>query len=192
MDLSVDGTEVGTRGGEVRLDRPGNVKVALKVAAWLPPALDDDSGTTSLRENPARARSVSPWERPYWDLGRARIGASRDVPVEIVVNGRPAIRRNVLADGIPRTMELDVPIERSSWVAARILPSSHTNPIFVLVGGQPIRASRRSAQWCLDAVSQCWTQKKVRTTAPDLEAAQKGYEHARQVYGQLLAECARE
>ena len=114
------------------------------------------------------------------------------MPVEFVVNGRPVAQRNVVADGTPRTIELDVPVERSSWIAARILASSHTNPIFVLVGGQPIRTSRRSAQWCLDAVSQCWTQKKARTTASDLEAAQKGYEHARQVYRQLLAECTRE
>ncbi len=192
MDFGVDGTEVGTRGGEVRLDRAGSVRVALKVAAWLPLAPDEAIFALSSREYPARTRSLSPWERPYWDLGRARIGASREVPVEVVVNGRPVARRTVVADGNPRTIELDVPIERSSWVAARILPSSHTNPIFVLVGGQPVRASRRSAQWCLDAVSQCWTQKKARTTASDLEAAQKGYEHARQVYGQLLAECARE
>jgi hypothetical protein len=49
----------------------------------------------------------------------------------------------------------DVAIEKSSWVAVRILPSAHTNPIFVLVGGKPVRASRRSAEWCLAAVSQC-------------------------------------
>ena len=41
-----------------------------------------------------------------------------------------------------------------------VLPSSHTNPVFVLVGDRPIRASRRSAEWCLDAVDVCWEQKK--------------------------------
>jgi hypothetical protein len=36
------------------------------------------------------------------------------------------------------------------------LPATdHTNPIFVVVGGQPIRASRKSAEWCLKAVDQC-------------------------------------
>ena len=39
-----------------------------------------------------------------------------------------------------RDMTFDVKLERSSWVAVRILPSSHTNPVFVLVGGKPIRA----------------------------------------------------
>jgi hypothetical protein len=180
MDFRVDGTEVGTRGGEVRRERAGPVRVALKVAAWLPAAPDDD------------IRSRAPKEKPYWDLRRARIGQGREVPVEVVVNGRPLARRNVVADGTLQPLELEVPIEGSSWIAARILSSSHTNPIFVIVGGQPIRASRRSAQWCLDAVNQCWTQKKARTAASEREEAQNAYDHARQVYQRLLAECERE
>jgi len=36
----------------------------------------------------------------------------------------------------------DVPVEGSSWLAVRILGSSHANPILVLVRQQPIRASR--------------------------------------------------
>ena len=36
---------------------------------------------------------------------------------------------------------------RSSWAALRVYPSAHTNPVFVLVGGRPIRASHRSAEW---------------------------------------------
>ena len=56
-------------------------------------------------------------------------------------------------------MTFDYRIDRSSWVALRVLPSSHTNPIFVTVGDKPIRASRKSAEWCLKAVDQCWTQK---------------------------------
>ena len=35
-----------------------------------------------------------------------------------------------------------------------------TNPVFVLVGEKPIRASRRSAEWCLKGVDQCWSQKQ--------------------------------
>ena len=76
----------------------------------------------------------------------------------------------------------DIPIERSSWIAARILPSSHTNPVFAIVAGQPIRASRRSAQWCLDAVNQCWTQKAAQIRASERDAARQAYDHAREVY----------
>jgi hypothetical protein len=73
-------------------------------------------------------------------------------------------------------------LERSSWIAARTLPSSHTNPVFAIVDGKPIRASSRSADWCLAAVNQYWTQKSPRIKATELDAARAGYDHARQVY----------
>jgi hypothetical protein len=82
----------------------------------------------------------------------------------------------------------DVPLERSSWVALRILPSSHTNPVFISVGDKPIRASRRSAEWCLKSVDQCWSQKLGRISAKEREEAAKAYEHAREVYRRILAE----
>ena len=61
--------------------------------------------------------------------------------------------------------EVRSPGQESSWIAARVLPSAHTNPVFALVGGKPIRASRASAEWCLNAVNQCWTQKAPRIRA---------------------------
>jgi hypothetical protein len=82
----------------------------------------------------------------------------------------------------------DVAIEKSSWVAVRILPSAHTNPIFVLVGGKPLRASRRSAEWCLAAVNQCWTQKAPRISVAEMGAAREAYDRAREVYKRLIGE----
>jgi len=108
--------------------------------------------------------------------------------VELVVNGRAVARKNVLADGQVRDVTFDAPIERSSWVAVRILPSSHSNPIFVLVGGKPVRASRSSAEWCLAAVNQCWTQKAPRISVAELGAARQAYDHARETYRKLIAE----
>ncbi len=32
-------------------------------------------------------------KKPYWDIERARIGESREVPVEVVVNGFPVARK---------------------------------------------------------------------------------------------------
>jgi hypothetical protein len=93
-----------------------------------------------------------------------------------------------VADGTTRTLTFDVAIDRSSWIAARILPSSHTNPVFVLVGGKPVRASRRSAEWCLNAVNQCWTQKAGRIRPEEIDEARSAYEHARQVYRQRMRE----
>ncbi len=180
MDFRVNAADVGVGGSEVRLDSPATVSVKLKVAAYLP-ELPDES-----------LRSRSTEEKPYWDVERARIGNSREVPVEIVVNGSAVASRKITADGKVQEVEFSVPVERSSWIAARILPAAHTNPVFVTVGGKPIRASRRSAQWCLDAVNQCWTQKSPRISEREIAEARSAYEHARSVYRRLIAECDRE
>jgi hypothetical protein len=86
-----------------------------------------------------------------------------------------------MADGQLRPVKFEYTPERSSWLALRILPSSHTNPIFVMVGGKPIR-SRESAEWCLRAVDQCWSQKAPRIRLPERGEAQRMYEAARQAY----------
>jgi hypothetical protein len=179
LDFSVNGTEAGTGESEIRLDKPGRVKVTVRAAANLDPLPD-----RSIRQKRYD-------EQPYWDLERARIEDSREVPVEIVVNGTAVASQRLLADGTIRTLTFDVALDRSSWIAARILPSSHTNPVFALVGGKPVRASRRSAEWCLNSVNQCWTQKSPRIRATELEEARKAYDHARQVYQQRLAEMDR-
>jgi hypothetical protein len=176
FDFQVAGVEAGTAGSEVRLDTPRRVKVEVRAAARLDAAPNESIGRKPYDET------------PYWDLERARIGATREVPVEIVVNGVPAAVQNLLADGTIRTLTFDVPLDRSSWVAARILPSSHTNPVFALVDGAPIRASRRSAEWCLAAVNQCWTQKSPRIRPAELSDARAAYDHARQMYRQRAAE----
>jgi hypothetical protein len=75
-------------------------------------------------------------------------------------------------------------------VAARIIPAAHTNPIFVIVDGKPIRASRRSAEWALKGVNQCWSQKAVRISPAEIGEAKKAYDHAREVYQQLIRESA--
>ena len=176
MDFSVGGVEGGTGESELRLNQPGKVKVTLRAAA-------------RLDAQPVEAvRRASYTDKPYWDLERARIGNSLEVPVEIVVNGAAVASQKLLADGTLRTLTFDVPIDRSSWIAARILPSSHTNPVFALVAGQPVRASRASAEWCLNAVNQCWSQKASRIRPGEIDDARAAHEHARQVYRQRLAE----
>jgi hypothetical protein len=176
IDFRVNDLLVGTRGSEVRLERAGVVRVTAKVAALLGAEPDE-----ALRRRPYD-------QTPYWDIERARIAGTRSVPLEVVVNGRPAATKNILADGSPQDVSFDISVERSSWVALRILPSSHTNPIFVIVGGRPIRASRRSAEWCLKAVDQCWSQKAAQISAGERGEAEKAYERAREVYRRIVAE----
>ena len=117
------------------------------------------------------------------------MGASRKVPVEIVVNGVAVDRREVEADGSIQDLEFDVPIAKSSWVAARVFPSSHTNPVFVLVGEKPIRASKKSAEWCLKSVDQCWERKEQAIRGDEKAAARDAYEAARAAYRKILSEC---
>jgi hypothetical protein len=78
--------------------------------------------------------------------------------------------------------------EQSSWVAVRIVPSAHTNPAFVEIDGQPIRSSRKSAQWCLDAVDVCWRAKVGKIAEAERPAAQQAYDVARDYYRRVLAE----
>ena len=171
MDFKVNGRE-----GEVQLNPGTNAHIEVNVAAYLDPSPDES------------IRKLSFLQKPYWALERARIGNTRDVPLEVVVNGVARARKLITADGQIRPVAFDIPIEKSSWIALRIVESSHTNPIFVIVDGKPIRASRRSAEWCLAAVNQCWTQKAVAISRSEREAARKAYDHARQVYQQLIAE----
>jgi hypothetical protein len=176
MDFSVNGHELGTGGSEVSLASGDMVRVAVKVSAYLDPVPNE--GIRGLRYN----------QPPYWDVERARIGSSREVPVELLVNGRPVARKPMLADGAVRDVSFEVPLRESSWLALRIYPSSHTNPIFAIVDGKPIRASRRSAEWCLAAVNQCWTQKAPKIAPAEIEEARKAYDHAREVYRKLIEE----
>ena len=198
LDFAVNGVQMGTNNSEVKLSQPGTVRVTAKVAARLDEQLNPDLRTgTDETAGRRAARQMSEVEairqarldqKPYWELERARIGSSREVPVELLVNGEAVARQIIVADGTMRDLQFDVPLAKSSWVALRILPSSHTNPIFVLINDQPIRASQKSAEWCLKAVDQCWTQKAPKISTKERPAAEKAYEHARQVYQRILAE----
>jgi hypothetical protein len=179
IDFQVNDLGMGESGGELKLDSPRTVKVTAQAAAYLEP-------TVSAAGRAIRDRALD--EKPYWDLERARIGETRKVPLEVVVNGQPVGKTEITADGSIQGVSFDVPIKKSSWVALRIYPSSHTNPVFVSVGGKPIRASKRSAEWCLKSVDQCWSKKEPAIRATEKEEARRAYEAARDAYRKILAE----
>jgi hypothetical protein len=108
--------------------------------------------------------------------------------LEALVNGKPVASQEISADGKLRDMAFDVDVPHSSWVALRILPSSHTNPIFVLVDDRPIRASRKSIEWCLKGVDNCWSQKERFLKGDEIQQGREAYDHARKTYTRLLAE----
>jgi hypothetical protein len=154
--------------------------VACDVAAYLA-----DARPTAATEA-IRSRRLD--DKPYWHLERARVGDSRQVPVEVIVNGRPVVTHSIEADGHVEELAFEVEIEQSSWVAVRIFPSVHTNPVWVEVAGKPVRASRRSAAWCREAVDVCWKAKMGQIREPERAAAKAAYDEARTFYDAVSAE----
>jgi hypothetical protein len=194
MDFSVNGLEVGRNNSEVHLPEPGKVKIQARVAALLEARPTPE--TERIRNAPTPVRGKFSNEtflsKPYWHAEKARVGNTRNVPVELVLNGYPVAHREVLADGNQRQIKFEVPIDKSGWVCLRIFPSSHTNPVFVLVDGKPVRASKRSAEWCLKAIDNCWANKAPHIRLAERPMAEKAYDEARAAYRKILTECAEE
>jgi hypothetical protein len=124
-----------------------------------------------------------------WHLERSRIGTSRAVEVEVVLNGVVVATQELVADGTEQEVAFDVTVEHSSWIALRILRSVHTQPIFLEIGGRPIRASRRSAQWLYDSVDQLWKVKSGFIRESERDAARQAYDEAQAIYLVRREEC---
>ncbi len=182
MDFKVNNMEIGTYNSEVNISKPTTIKVTAKVAAYLNEQKDSSIKALNIQENV--------WEQqPFWNIERARIGDTRKVAVELIVNGFPVNKKEIVANGTVQDIDFETNIGKSSWVALRILPSSHTNPIFVLVDNRPIRANKKSAEWCLKAVDVCWQQKQDKISDKEKVQAQRDYDNAKQVYQQIINEC---
>ena len=180
IDFKVGNVEVGKDGSVLAMAAPGKVVITTKAAALLAEDPNDAEAKT------IRTRSLE--QQPYWHTERARVGETRKVPVELIVNGQVKGRTEIEANGSVSDINFEVPIEESSWVALRILPAVHTNPVFVEVGNQPIRASKKSAEWCRRAVDVCWEQKSKRIREPEMETAKGAYDAARAAYDKILSE----
>jgi hypothetical protein len=93
LDFRVQGKRSGE--GDVALAAAGRVKVEATVAARLEP-----EATVAEAERNAPSR--------VWHLENARIGNTRTVPVELIVNGVPVATAALLADGTPQPGKLVV------------------------------------------------------------------------------------
>lgn len=185
LDFKVDDTEVGQRSADGttasqhHLNKPQQVTVTFDAAALL-----EEQETDATRAIKNRRLD----EKPYWHIERSRIDQTRTVPVEVIVNGEVVSTHELLADGSTKSFSIPVDIQKSSWVAVRILPSVHTNPIFVHVDGQPIRANKKSAEWCAEAVRTCWKSKVGGIREEDRQAAKQAYDQAEQIYLRIAQE----
>ena len=117
-----------------------------------------------------------------------RTAGSGPVPVELVVNGLPIAKRIIKGDGKTNDLTFNFKVSQSSWVALRVFPSGHTNPVFVVVDNKPIRANKKSAEWLLRGVDECWKQKQRTYAKAEIPAARKAYDHARTVYRKIISE----
>jgi hypothetical protein len=122
------------------------------------------------------------------DGGRLPAGTTRKV--ELIVNGAAVASKDVPADDQTHDIEFSVPIEKSSWVALRQFPALHTNPVNVIVGGQPIRASRKSALWCLGTIEQLWRVRGQGIAAHERADAEKTFKQAIEIYKKIAQEAA--
>jgi len=173
MNFAVNGVTVGSHGSELQMAAPGKVHVTVQAAAYLE------------ARPPGNIRELPYDKEPYWDIERARIRGTRAVAVDLVWNGECVAKTNLVADGTMQNLSFNFAVKESGWTALRILPSCHTNPIFVAVNGRPMQPLKKSVEWCLAAVDQCWSQKASQIAPGEMAAAKEAYEHARGTYRRL-------
>ena len=153
--------------------------VKAKIAALLPAKQDQFAKDVASRPLT---------EQPYWSIERARIGVTRKVAAELIINGVATDTMEVDADGLWKDIVFSTTqLSRSSWVAIRILPAAHTNPVFVIVDNKPIR-EKASLEWAMSVVDQCWKMKKDNIRENERAAAEKAYSKAREIYAARLKE----
>ena len=182
IDFTVNGIEVGTHESKLSLNGKQSVKITARVIAHLPEVQDKIGAAI------ASSRFT---EQPYWNIERARIGNSRKVRVELIVNGKAVDTTEIEADAQWKEVSFNYPVTHSSWVALRILQSAHTNPIFIIVDGKPIH-ERQSAEWCRKSVDQCWKMKQPNIRPEDRAAAETAYDNARKIYDQIISSSSNE
>jgi hypothetical protein len=174
FDFRINALPVGEQDSRLKIRAGESLAIKVRAAALL-----------SEKVN-SHFRSLPLHEKPYWHIDRARIGQTRNVKVELIKNGIAVASKTIIADGDIKDLTFEHVPEKSSWYALRIFPSSHTNPIFVEVDDRPILPSRRSVEWCREAVDVCWNSKKNNTRSAERPAAEQAYQHARNTYDNLL------
>jgi hypothetical protein len=176
MNFKLNGAESPAVNNELSIAGSQKITITADVAALLP---EKQTGSgADIAKRPLD-------QQPYWHLEHARIGTTRKVPVELIVNGIPVDTVQIEADGTMKHLNFNYRFQNSAWAAIRVYPSSHTNPFFVKVAGKPV-IIKKSAEWCRKAVDQCWLMKRTKIRKEELPAAEAAYKQARQVYDELV------
>jgi len=72
--------------------------------------------------------------------------------------------------------------------ALRQFPQLHTNPVNVFLGDLPIRASRRSALWCIETIERLREQRRSSIRESERAEAMQAYDEAVETFRRLAAE----
>jgi hypothetical protein len=160
LEFTVNGKTPGN--DDVELKNPGEVKIKAKVAFASATPLGTSNG------------------------GNVPTGKTRKV--ELVVNGVAVASQDVPADDKEHDLTFMAKIDQSSWVALRHFPQMHTNPVNVLVGGKAIRASRKSALWCIGTIEQLWRAREKEIAPSEREEAKKTFDKAIEAYRKIAKE----
>jgi hypothetical protein len=182
LEFSVNKVAPGT--SDVKLETPGKVKVRAKVAFAGETPRTVAQGTLAVGDTKRFIGDTVTLHAARTDesvAGGARL-------VEVVVNGHPVARKEVPADGKMHDLEFDVQIDQSSWVALRQFPQLHTNPVNVLVGDKPIRASHSSALWCIETIEQLWRTRERSISQTERAEAKRTFDKAIEKFREIAAQ----
>lgn len=182
LEFTVNGTRPGET--DVALPQPGRVQIRTQVAFAPETPLGVPYGT---QQSGLGRRMLGDTVTLHAPRSTELVKGGERL-IELVVNGQAVASQVVPADGQTHSIEFEVPIERSSWVAIRQFPQLHTNPVNVLVAGRPIRASRDSARWCHEAIHQLWDARHMRISEAERPAARAAYDRAIKKFETIAAE----
>lgn len=173
-----NGSQLARSGDSLSLDAPGKVKLSTRIA--VAPKMPV-SVAYATRKSEGGQRFIGDTVTLHgsrvdqWEATGQRL-------LEVVVNGVPVASRSITCDGQEHELTFDIAIDQSSWIATRIFPHMHTNPIEVHVDDKPIRASRDSARWCIETIQQLWRQREKNIAPAERAAAKQAFDQAIEIY----------
>lgn len=176
IDFKINGNDLGNSDSEIHLSKIDDLTISAKVSAMLPKEQSQIGASISTSNYSTK---------PYWHLERARMEKTRNIAVELVVNGIAVEQQTITANGQWTDLQFNTKLEQSSWVALRIYQALHTNPFFILIDDKPIRV-KKSAEWCRASVDQCWNMKKDQISPEEFQDAEQAFDRARKVYDKII------
>jgi hypothetical protein len=168
-------------GDEVTLAAAGAVGVKATVAFSPQTPLETPYGSVAPREGRRMVGDTV-------DLHPGPAVADKGRRIELIVNGRVAAWKEVPADGREHELSWTIEVERSSWVALRHFPQLHTNPVNVIIGGKPIRVSRKDALWCIGCIEQLWRVRANNIHPSEREEAKRTFDAGIEYYRRVATE----